>query len=195
MSLPILVVYYSRHGATAEVAKLIARGINMTQDCEAMVRCVAESDHKRQDSNDIEHPVATLEDLKYCAGLAIGSPSYFGGLAAPLKAFIDNATPLWMNGTLAGKPACVFTSSGSLHGGQEMALMSMLVPLLHHGMLIMGLPYTEVALNETQTGGTPYGPSHVAGPDGRRIIDKDEKQLCLAMGNRLALTAQKLNLE
>ena len=194
MNLPILVVYYSRHGATAEVARLVARGINMTQDCEAIIRCVAELDPNRQDDNDFEHPLARLEDLKHCAGLAMGSPSYFGGLAAPLKAFIDSATPLWMNGTLAGKPACVFTSSGSLHGGQEMALMSMLVPLMHHGMLIMGLPYTEAALNETQTGGTPYGPSHVAGND-NRAIDEDEKKLCLAMGKRLALTAKKLSQE
>ncbi len=188
----ILVIYYSRHGATAEIAKLIARGVNMVEGCEAMIRSAAELDQNRQSNKDYMHPIVTLNDLKNCSGLALGSPSYYGGLAAPLKAFIDETTPLWMNGSLAGKPACVFTSSGSLHGGQEMALMSMLVPLMHHGMLIMGLPYTEAALNDTRTGGTPYGPSHVDGDD-CRPIDKTEKQLCLAMGKRLALAAKKLN--
>ncbi len=191
MSTPILVIYYSRHGATAKIAKLVARGINMAQDCEAVIRCVAELDDQRQADKDCEHPIVSQADLKHCAGLAIGSPSYYGGLAAPLKAFIDDSTPLWMNGTLSGKPACAFTSSGSMHGGQEMALMSMLVPLLHHGMLVMGLPYTEATLNNTQTGGTPYGPSHVDGTNSRDI-DKDEKQLCLAMGKRLAFAAKQL---
>ena len=194
MSKSILIVYYSRHGSTAEIAKLIGRGINMVEECEAVIRCASELNENRQAEKYSEHPIVTLEDLKNCCGLAIGSPSYFGGLAAPLKAFIDDTTPLWMNGTLAGKPACVFTSSGTLHGGQEMALMSMLVPLMHHGMLVMGLPYTQAALNNTKTGGTPYGPSHVAGHDGR-AIDKDEKELCLIMGKRLALAACKLSQE
>jgi len=163
----------------------------MVEHCEAVIRSTGELELSRQSNKAYEHPNVSLDDLKSCAGLAIGSPSYYGGVAAPLKAFIDETTPLWMNGTLAGKPACVFTSSGSLHGGQEMALMSMLVPLMHHGMLVMGLPYTEAALNETKSGGTPYGPSHVSGDD-NRPIDKDEKQLCMAMGKRLATAAQKL---
>ena len=188
MSQNILVLYYSRHGATAQVAKIIARGVHMVQGCDAHIRCVSSPDH-----TDTQHSQVSLEDLKSCDALALGSPSYYGGLAAPLKAFIDSTTALWMNGTLQGKPACVFTSSGSMHGGQEMALMSMLVPLMHHGMLIMGLPYTEAALNTTQSGGTPYGPSFVAGTDGSKTIDKDEKQLCLAMGSRLAQTAIKLS--
>ena len=169
------------------MAKLIARGIHMVENCEATVRCVVD---ERQTSH--EHQLITLEDLKQCDALALGSPSYYGGIAAPLKAFIDSTTPLWMNGTLTGKPACVFSSSGSMHGGQEVVLLSLLVPLLHHGMLIMGLPYTEAALNATDTGGTPYGPSHVAGVDGSKAIDKNEKELCLAMGQRLAQTSIKL---
>ena len=186
MTHSILIVYYSRHGSTRQLAELIARGVHMIDDCEAIIRCVTQYDRPAG-----EHPLASLEDLKNCDALALGSPSYFGGPAAPLKAFVDSSTPLWMNGSLSGKPACAFSSSGSLHGGQEIVLLSMLTPLLHHGMLIMGLPYTEAALNNTTTGGTPYGPSHVSGHE-QNSIDSNEKQLCLSMGKRLASAAVKL---
>ena len=186
MTYSILIVYYSRHGSTQKLAQLIARGVHMVDHCEAIIRSVSE-----QDKASGEHPAASLEDLKNCDALAIGSPSYFGGPAAPLKAFIDSTTPIWMNGNLSGKPACAFSSSGSLHGGQEVVLFSLLTPLLHHGMFIMGLPYTEAALNETHAGGTPYGPSHVSGHD-PIVIDSNEKQLCLSMGKRLATAAIKL---
>ena len=189
MTHSILIVYYSRQGATRQLAELIARGVHMVEDCEAIVRCCVDKDRPTD-----KHPQVSLEDLKMCDALALGSPSHFGGPAAPLKAFIDTSTPLWMNGSLAGKPACAFSSSGSLHGGQEIVLLSLLVPLLHHGMLIMGVPYTEAALNNTRTGGTPYGPSHVSGHD-QNPIDANEKQLCLSMGKRLARAAVKLKAE
>ena len=160
----------------------------MVDDCEAIIRCVSDADKPAG-----VHPQASLEDLKTCDALAIGSPSYFGGPASPVKAFIDSTTPLWMNGSLSGKPACAFSSSGSLHGGQEIVLLSLLTPLLHHGMLIMGLPYTEAALNNTSAGGTPYGPSHVSGLE-QNSIDINEKQLCLSMGKRLAIAAVKLKI-
>lgn len=158
----------------------------MVDDCEAVIRSVSEPGKPAT-----SHPLASLEDLKNCDALAIGSPSYYGGPASPIKAFIDTTTPLWMNGTLCGKPACAFSSSGSMHGGQEMVLLSLLVPLLHHGMFIMGLPYTEAALNNSVTGGTPYGPSHVSA-QGRNPVSHDEKQLCLSMGKRLAHAAKAL---
>ena len=187
MTHQILIVYYSRQGSTQKLAELIARGVHMVDECEAVIRRVSEGNDSPADS----HPLVSLEDLKHCDALAIGSPSYFGGPASALKAFIDTTTPLWMNGTLAGKPACAFSSSSSLHGGQENVLLSLLVPLLHHGMLIMGLPYTQAALNETTAGGTPYGPSHVSGHS-ENPIDSNERKLCLAMGKRLADAAIKL---
>jgi NAD(P)H dehydrogenase (quinone) len=139
-------------------------------------------------------PYATLDDLKECAGLALGSPTRFGNMAAPLKYFLDGTAELWLSGALAGKPAAVFTSSASLHGGQESTLLSMMLPLLHHGMAVIGLPYTEKWLLHTPTGGTPYGASHYAGPDDDKPVSEEEKQLCRILGRRLATIAGKLAL-
>ena len=196
MSTPyILVLYYSRHGATAEMARHIARGIELTgmearlrtvpavsSECEAVAPSVPEQGAV----------YATLEDLKNCAGLVLGSPTRFGNMAAPLKYFLDGTSGLWLTGELVGKPAGVFTSTASLHGGQETTLLSMLLPLLHHGMLVLGLPYSENALLETSGGGTPYGASHFAGADGKRLLDPHEIALCRALGQRIAQTAMKL---
>jgi len=192
----ILVLYYSRYGATAEMAQLIARGIDSVSDSAARVRtvppvstvCEATADDIPADGP----PYATLDDLQECAGLALGSPTRFGNMAAPLKYFIDSTSSLWLGGALAGKPAAVFTSSSSLHGGQESTLLAMMLPLLHHGMLIVGLPYTEPGLLTTTSGGTPYGPSHTAGTDSKRPVTDVEKALCVALGRRLAGTASAL---
>lgn len=190
----ILVLYYSRNGATAEMANYVARGVDSVSGAEAVLRTVPDvSTVCEQTADSIpKHgaPYATLDDLKNCDGLALGSPTHFGNMAAPLKYFIDGTTALWFSGALAGKPAGVFTSTGSMHGGQESTLLSMMLPLLHHGMLIMGLPGTEHALHETTTGGTPYGPSHVA--NNRPRLSDDEKVLCKALGTRLANTALRL---
>ncbi len=192
----ILILFYSRHGATAELARLIARGVEEVEGCTARLRTVPEvSPVCEAVADSIPEqgaPYASLDDLKCCAGLALGSPSRFGNMAAPLKHFLDSTTPLWLSGALVGKPAALFTSSATLHGGQESTLLSMMLPLLHHGMLITGLPYTQPALHHTQGGGSPYGASHHAGDDGHRAVDKEEKQLCLALGRRLAETARKL---
>lgn len=191
----ILVLYYSRNGATAEMAKHIARGVEQT-GMEARIRTVPSV------STDCEAVApeiptegaiyATYDDLKHCAGLALGSPTRFGNMAAAMKYFLDGSLNLWLTGELVGKPAGVFTSTGSLHGGQESTLLSMMIPLMHQGMLICGLPYSEPELGSTQSGGTPYGPSHYAGSDGKRSVDKNELALCHALGKRLALLAQKL---
>ncbi|WP_342243199.1 NAD(P)H:quinone oxidoreductase [Pseudomonas sp. OTU5201] len=196
MSAPyILVLYYSRHGATAEMARQIARGIELT-GLEARLRTVpAVSSECEAVAPDIPADgalYATLDDLRHCAGLALGSPTRFGNMAAPLKYFIDGTSSLWLTGELVGKPAAVFTSTASLHGGQETTLLSMLLPLMHHGMLVTGLPYSEPALLETRGGGTPYGASHHAGADGKRPLDEHEIALCRALGQRLAQTAQRL---
>lgn len=192
----LLVLYYSVHGATAELARQIARGIEEVPGAEAVLRTVprltpatAAAEAAIPDSG---APYATLDDLRHCAGLALGSPTRFGNMAAALKGFLDSSSELWLSGALAGKPACVFTSTGSLHGGQESTLLSMMLPLLHHGMLMMGVPYTEAALMRTRTGGTPYGVSHWAGMDNSQPLSDDEKQLCRALGNRLATTALRL---
>ncbi|WP_314410126.1 NAD(P)H:quinone oxidoreductase [Pseudomonas kuykendallii] len=196
MSAPyVLVLYYSRHGATAEMARLIARGIEQA-GMEARLRTVpAVSSECEAVAPAI--PVdgalyASLDDLKHCAGLVLGSPTRFGNMAAPLKYFLDGTSGLWLTGELVGKPAAVFTSTASLHGGQETTLLSMMLPLLHHGMLICGLPYSEAALVETRGGGTPYGASHHAGVDGKRPLDEHEAALCRALGERLARVAQRL---
>jgi len=194
----ILVLYYSRYGATAELARRIARGIEEVPDCQARLRtvpaistvCEAVADTIPAEGP----PYASLDDLRDCAGLALGSPTRFGNMAAPLKYFIDSTSSLWLSGTLAGKPAAVFTSTSSLHGGQESTLLSMMLPLLHHGMLLMGLPYSEAALLTTTSGGTPYGPSHTAGTDSKRPLTEAEKTLCRALGKRLAQTAATLKL-
>jgi NAD(P)H dehydrogenase (quinone) len=189
----ILVLYYSRYGATAEMAQQIAHGIDAVADCTARIRTVPPvSTVCEATADDIPAegpPYATLDDLTECAGLVLGSPTRFGNMAAPLKYFIDSTSSLWLSGALAGKPAAVFTSTSSLHGGQETTLLSMMLPLLHHGMLILGLPYAETELLTTTSGGTPYGPSHTAGTDSKRPLTDEEKALCVALGRRLAQTA------
>lgn len=196
MSTPyILVLYYSRSGSTNEMARQIARGIEQA-GMEARLRTVpaisTECEAVAADIPDEGALYASLDDLKNCAGLALGSPTRFGNMAAPLKYFLDGTSNLWLTGALVGKPAGVFTSTASLHGGQETTLLSMMLPLLHHGMLITGLPYSESALLETEGGGTPYGASHHAGADGKNGLDQHEVALCRALGLRLAKTAQKL---
>lgn len=187
----ILIVYYSRNGSTAEMAQHIARGVESITGAEAVIRTVPEVSavcEKTADTIPASGAIyATLDDLRNCDGLALGSPTHFGNMAASLKYFIDNSTEVWFSGALIGKPACVFTSTGSLHGGQESTLLSMMLPLLHHGMMLLGLPYSEHALRETSSGGTPYGASHLA-TELNRITD-DEKKLCQALGARLAKTA------
>jgi len=189
----VLVLYYSRHGATAEMARQVARGIEEA-GIEARVRTVpAVSAVCEAVADDIPGdgpPYATLDDLRDCAGLALGSPTRYGNMAAALKYFIDGTTPLWLKGTLRDKPAGVFTSTSSLHGGQETTLLSMMLPLLHHGMLLMGLPYSETDLLHTRSGGTPYGPSHLAGADSKLPLTDEESRLCRALGERLGRTAR-----
>lgn len=192
----VLVLYYSRYGATAKMANLIARGTHSVEGVEALIRTVPPVSPTTQTAEppvpDQGAPYVTLEELKSCAGLALGSPTRFGNMAAPLKHFIDGTSALWFSGNLSGKPAMVFTSTASLHGGQESTLLSMMLPLLHQGMLMMGLPFTESALINTKTGGTPYGPSHLAGPESKFEISEDEKTLCLAAGKRLATLVKAL---
>ena len=190
----ILVLYYSRNGATAAMANYIARGVEAITGAEAVLRTVPDVSsvcEKTADSIPAHGATyATLDDLKQCDGLALGSPTHFGNMAAPLKYFIDNTTEIWFSGALVGKPAGVFTSTGSLHGGQESTLLSMMLPLMHHGMLLLGLPYTETALRETLSGGTPYGPSHLSSEHSG--LSDHEKMLCRALGTRLAKTARLL---
>jgi len=191
MMTKILILYYSRNGATAEMANHIARGVESVASAEAVLRTVPDVStvcEKTAESIPAHGAIyATLEDLKTCDGLALGSPTRFGNMASPLKYFIDSSTEIWFSGALAGKPAGVFTSTGSMHGGQESTLLTMMLPLLHHGMLLLGLPYTETALRETTSGGTPYGPSHLS-LEHTGLTD-DEKNLCRALGTRLAKTA------
>ncbi len=193
----LLVLYYSRDGSVLALAKMIARGINKVDGCESKIRrvpAVSATTEAVEDEIPPEgYPYATLEDLENCHGLALGSPTRFGNMAAPLKYFLDSTSSLWMSGKLVGKPACVFTSTASMHGGQESTLLSMMVPLLHHGMVVCGIPYTEPTLTSTGTGGTPYGASHVAGFEGNTALSKDEEGLCLVLGERLAQLALKLS--
>lgn len=192
----LLVLYYSRSGNTAAMARLIARGIDEVPGAEARLRTVpAVSANTEASSPAVPGegpPYVTLADLRECSALALGSPTRFGNMAAPLKYFLDSTGAEWLSGTLAGKPACVFTSTATLHGGQETTLLSMMVPLLHHGMLVLGLPYTEPRLTDTDSGGTPYGPSHRAGPDADRELTAAERELCRAQGRRLARTMMRL---
>ncbi len=192
----ILVLYYSRDGSCERMANIIARGINLIDECEAVVRTVPPVSATIEAVDDTipaeGHPYATIQDLERCAGLALGSPTRFGNMAAPLKHFLDSTSSIWMAGALAGKPACVFTSTSSLHGGQESTLLSMMLPLLHHGMVLLGIPYTIAQLAKTQTGGTPYGASHWAGMSGNSQLSEDEEKLCLALGERLGATASAL---
>ena len=194
--LTLLVLYYSRHGATRKMADLIAQGIESVPGCSARLRTVppvstvaeaTEPDIPREGP-----PYAELRDLQECDGLALGSPTRFGNMAAPLKYFWDSTSTEWLAGTLSGKPACVFTSTGSLHGGQETTLLSMTIPLMHHGMLLLGLPYTEAALMTTASGGSPYGATHWAGAGGNQPVAEDSRRLAIALGRRLAESAQKL---
>jgi len=191
----VLILYYSTYGATAQMAQQIARGVEAA-GLEARLRTVpgvsANHEATAPPVPDAGAPYASLEDLRDCAALALGSPTRFGNMAAAMKYFIDGTSQLWLSGALAGKPAGVFTSASSMHGGQETTLQSMMLPLLHHGMLITGLPYSEPELISTQEGGTPYGPSHLAGPDSRLPLSDNEKKLCQALGRRLAETARKL---
>lgn len=190
----VLVLYYSRHGATRTMAKLIARGIEK-EGMDVRLRTVpAVSTVTEATAPDIPEDgelYCTEEDLARCAGLAMGSPTRFGNMAAPLKYFLDGTSGLWLNGALIDKPAVVFTSTSSLHGGQETTLVSMMLPLLHHGMSILGLPYSEAGLLKTTTGGTPYGASHLAGADSKRPVDDTESELCVALGQRLARHARR----
>jgi NAD(P)H dehydrogenase (quinone) len=187
----ILVLYYSAGGSVRRLAELISSGIERVPGAAARVRTVPRMfDEKPAPEGP---PFAELRDLEECAGLALGSPARFGNMAAPLKHFLDGTTLLWQRGALAGKPACVFTSAGSLHGGQETTLVSMMLPLLHHGMLVMGLPYTLAELNATRSGGTPYGASHLAGIADDQPITEAERTLCIAQGRRLAEIAARLS--
>jgi len=190
----ILILYFSRNGATAEMANHIARGVESVDGAEALLRTVPDVStvcEKTAESIPAHGAIyATMDDLKSCDGLALGSPTHFGNMAAPLKYFIDSTTEIWFSGALSGKPAGVFTSTGSMHGGQESTLLSMMLPLLHHGMLILGLPSTEHALRETTSGGTPYGPSHLSASHAG--VSDHEKTLCRALGVRLAKTALQL---
>jgi NAD(P)H dehydrogenase (quinone) len=192
----ILVLYYSHTGAVREMAQVVARGIETVPGARARLRTVPKvssvCEAVEADIPDSGSPYVELKDLTECAGLALGSPTRFGNMAAPLKYFLDGSGGLWLNGTLAGKPAAVFTSTATQHGGQESTLLSMMLPLLHHGMIILGVPYTEPELSGTASGGTPYGASHVAGIDGVRALSEDERRLCLALGRRLTQVAVKL---
>ncbi|MEE8388386.1 MAG: NAD(P)H:quinone oxidoreductase [Acidiferrobacterales bacterium] len=193
----ILVLYYSRHGAIGAMAQQLARGIEKVAGMQARIRTVPEvstvSEATRDSIPTEGAPYASLDDLRECSGLALGSPAYFGNMAAPMKHFLDGTSSLWLSGELVGKPAAVFTSSSSLHGGQESALLTMMLPLLHHGMLLMGIPFTQAELSTTNSGGTPYGASHVAGDDNDQPISSEEKILCQVLGQRLAETALSLS--
>jgi NAD(P)H dehydrogenase (quinone) len=192
----ILVLYYSHRGSVRALAEELARGIHLVPGVAARVRtvprvstvCEAVEDDIPADGP----PYAEVRDVEECIGLALGSPTRFGNMAAPMKYFLDGLSGAWVNGSLAGKPACVFTSTASLHGGQESTLLSMMLPLMHHGMLLMGLPYSEPGLNETRGGGTPYGPTHVAGADGSAVLSEVEAVLARAQGRRLAEYALRL---
>jgi NAD(P)H dehydrogenase (quinone) len=195
-AIEILVVYYSANGSVTRLASEIARGVNSVDGCNARLRTVprvsAVSEATAPAVPDDGPPYVEALDLRECAGVALGSPTRFGNMAAPMKYFIDSLATEWMQGTLVGKPACVFTSTGSMHGGQESTLLTMMVPLLHHGMLVMGLPFTERRLNTTVTGGSPYGVTHWAGPLGKQAFSDDELALAFMQGQRLAQVAFKL---
>jgi NAD(P)H dehydrogenase (quinone) len=186
----VLIVYYSRHGSTAALARHVARGVGSVRGAEAMLRTVPPVSPTTQTAQppvpDEGVPYACLEDLRTCDALALGSPTRFGNMAAPLKHYLDGTSELWLDGTLAGKPAGVFTSTSTQHGGQETTLVSMMLPLLHHGLLVLGLPYTLQALSDTRGGGSPYGASHVATPAAGIELSDDEKSLAQALGRRLA---------
>jgi NAD(P)H dehydrogenase (quinone) len=195
----VLVLYYSRDGSTAALARQVARGVGMVPGAEAVLRSVppvAPVTHAASPPVPEEGaPYASAADLRDCDALALGSPTRFGNMAAPLKHFLDGTSELWLDGALSGKPAGVFTSTSTQHGGQESTLLSMMLPLLHHGLLIVGLPYTLQALSDTREGGSPYGPSHVATPEAGSALGEHEKQLARALGRRLALAGAALALQ
>lgn len=190
----ILIVYHSRLGSVQKMARLIARGVESVPGCDSILRTVAEVSPEpvKDQIPESGDPFVELTDLESCDGLILGSPTRFGNMSASMKYFLDGTSKIWMSGGLAAKPAGVFTSSSSMHGGQESTLLSMMNPLLHHGMLICGLPYTEKALHKTTSGGTPYGASHVAGSSDNNPISEHEKELCIALGKRIANLAAKL---
>lgn len=192
----ILVLYYSHHGSVRELARHIAHGIEQTPGVSARVRTVpkvsAVCEATEPAIPDTGAPYVETRDLEECIGIALGSPTRFGNMAAPLKYFLDSTSGPWLKGALVGKPAAVFTSTTTMHGGQEATCLSMMLPLLHHGMVILGIPYTEAALSATREGGTPYGASHVSGTDGATTSSESERLLAVALGRRLAETAKKL---
>ncbi len=194
---PVLVLYYSRHGSTKRLADAIAQGVS-SLDVPVIVRTVKSINDTRGDTETKDAssavPEVTLQELEQCSALALGSPTRFGNMAAPVKHFLDSTSSQWLKGALIDKPACVFTSSSSMHGGQESTLLSMMVPLIHHGMVICGLPYSEPELHNTTMGGSPYGVTHVAhhSLNAPEQLSADEKALCIAQGKRLAMFAKKL---
>ncbi len=193
----ILILYYSQGGAVRDMAQLVARGVESVPNIKARIRTVpkvsANCEATEADIPSTGDPYVELCDLEECIGLALGSPTRFGNMAAPMKYFLDSTTALWLKGALIGKPAAVFTSTGSMHGGNESTLLTMMLPLMHHGMVMVGLPYSEPELSSTQTGGTPYGASHVAGAMDDKPLSADERKLCMALGKRLGEIALKLN--
>ena len=193
----ILVLYYSRHGSVKSMAEIIARGVESVEGTQARIRSVPSvstvCEATAKPVPDEGAPYVTHDDLKECAGIIMGSPARFGNMAAPLKYFLETTGSLWLSGTLVNKPAAVFTSSSSMHGGQEAALLSMMIPLLHHGAIIAGIPYTDADLLQTTSGGTPYGASHVSGADSDLPITDQEKRLCTNLGKRLATLAKQIN--
>lgn len=194
--LKILVLYYSQNGSVLNLAREIAKGIDSVAGCEAVLRTVPKvstvCEQIADSIPDSGAPYVSIEDLRECAGLAIGSPTRFGNMAAAMKYFLDGTSGVWLSGDLIGKPACVFTSSSSMHGGQESTLLTMMLPLLHQGMMVLGVPYSEADVGSTQTGGTPYGASHVSGSEGKNQLSPAEKRIAFAQGKRLAQTAAQL---
>ncbi|MCU7893185.1 MAG: NAD(P)H:quinone oxidoreductase [Candidatus Thiodiazotropha sp. (ex Ustalcina ferruginea)] len=192
----VLILYYSRHGATAEMAQMIARGVEEVTGASARLRTVPEVSTLCEATEDTipesGSPYVSEDDMRECDGLILGSPTRFGNMAAPMKYFLDTTSQLWMSGALIDKPAAVFTSTSSLHGGQESTLLSMMLPLLHHGMFLLGIPYSETALLHTSSGGTPYGASHLAGSDSKLPLTDEEKRICRTQGRRMAETALRL---
>jgi NAD(P)H dehydrogenase (quinone) len=192
----VLILYYSRTGKVAQLARFVARGVEEVDGMRSRIRCVPPvapvTEQAQPPVPDDGAPYVSKDDLRECSGLLLGSPTRFGNMAAPLKHFIDTLGAEWASGTLVGKPAGVFTSTSTMHGGQESTLLSMMLPLLHHGMLIVGIPYTEAALNRTTSGGTPYGASHVAGTNGENALTEDERVLARSLGRRVAETCARM---
>ena len=196
--LKILVLYYSQNGSVLNLAREIAKGIDSMAGCEAVLRTVPKvstvCEQVADSIPDSGAPYVSIEDLRTCAGLAMGSPTRFGNMAAAMKYFLDGTSGVWLSGDLIGKPASVFTSSSSMHGGQESTLLTMMVPLLHQGMMVLGVPYSEADVGSTKTGGTPYGASHVSGSEGKNQLSPAEKRIAFAQGKRLAQMALQLSL-